>query len=273
LLIAFCRPFAVEFALTGLIVYITQLYFATRIYYFLHIAGSKKWSQGKLLSGSVFLIATLSLIFGIVSAIFQFEHPTGADLSTTRMKITIGLWHGVAGVADLVTTAALVFHLKHQSTDIRRTNSTVARLINYTMTRGIFITALQVSLVILFSVDTDKLYWMAPHLCCNKFYIITMIAMLNSRTKLFQKHHRSGIINSSQFAPAPYCADPADAMQSQGGHHSDSGVNLEQYQLHDVSDKEISDNAPLEIKVDIQVTSDNADLNPKSGSVMQPSKD
>jgi hypothetical protein len=238
--------FAVEFTLTGLIVYITQLYFAARVYFFLNV------STGKIIGGVVVLVSTVALIFGIVSAAFQFQHPSGAELASTRMKVTIGLWHGLSMVADIITTFVMVFSLKTRHTDIRRTNSTVLHLIYYSITRGIFVTTLQLSLVVLFSFDTDRLFWMAPHLCCNKFYVITMIAMLNSRTKLLQMHHRSGIINSSQFTPGHNRADMPGGDEGQDQHMDTDG---ERYELNGVNAKELTHQTPLEIKVDIQVSS------------------
>jgi hypothetical protein len=55
-----------------------------------------------------------------------------------------------------------------------RADQILKRLINFVVRRGILVTAAQMSILIVYFVDPDGLYWTPVYFCTSKIYVITM---------------------------------------------------------------------------------------------------
>ncbi|EEB90375.1 hypothetical protein MPER_11426, partial [Moniliophthora perniciosa FA553] len=116
---------------------------------------------------------------GLLISIEGFRHPTWDLLMDSKTKLQLGLSCGLAALCDLSATLALMWSFRISKTGFKRTDTMLSKLLQFTVTRGILITAVQVTLFALYVADDPA------KLQC-KVYVITM----HSTTD-----HQSGMIN------------------------------------------------------------------------------
>ncbi|KAL0571857.1 hypothetical protein V5O48_010110 [Marasmius crinis-equi] len=63
-----------------------------------------------------------------------------------------------------------------------RTDAALYRLLQYTVVRGILVTVIQIILVALYLSQFERNNWVVLQNAISKIYVITMLAMLNSRS-------------------------------------------------------------------------------------------
>jgi len=181
-----------EFALTVIIAFATQLFFATRIYLF---KKSHWW-----IPAIVVLFAIGQLVAGLLGAALLFKHPVVALLTTSAMKIRFGLTGGLATVADVTATVSLSWYLSSVRSGIKRTDTILERLLMYVVSRGLLITIVQILYVIIYLSFPTKLFWMPLHLILSKLYVITLVAMLNARSDLRNTFSGKAVTDSSMYS-------------------------------------------------------------------------
>jgi len=165
-----------EFALTAIIAFATQMFFASRVYLF----KKNQW----VIPAVIVAFAVGQLVAGLLGAALLFKHPVVALLTTTAMKIRFGMNGGLATVADVTATVALSWYLSSVRSGIKRTDTVLQRLLVYVVTRGLLITVAQILYVVIYLSFPTKLFWMPLHLILSKLYVITLVAMLNGRSTL-----------------------------------------------------------------------------------------
>ncbi|KAF5350336.1 hypothetical protein D9758_012791 [Tetrapyrgos nigripes] len=101
-----------------------------------------------------------------------------------NIKVKIALEASFAAVADILATIQLSWTFHQSRTGTHRTDTLVEKLLAYTVTRGLFVTIAQILFIIMFVVDTERLTWTAFYYILTKIYVITMLAILNSRQSL-----------------------------------------------------------------------------------------
>ncbi|KAI3622689.1 hypothetical protein WG66_015486 [Moniliophthora roreri] len=125
-----------------------------------------------------------ALISGLAGIANAFRHPVEQAIDSVEFKIEIGTSSALSLLCDLVATIALLWSFRAFRTGFRRTDTALQTLIEYTITRGVLVTVVQVCIIISYVIRPDRFFWLAFHMAEGKIYVITMIAMLNSRTAL-----------------------------------------------------------------------------------------
>jgi len=170
----------------------------TQAYSFEHLVGTFHWIVPVL----IIIPAIGAVAAGIATVVGEFQDASLTNFLAVRPKLEVGLDAGLASFSDLVATTALCWSFNSVQTGIKRTDTLLQKLFQYTVTRGLFVTINQTVFLILFLVKPEKLWWMPFHLSLSKVYVITMVAMLNSRQSLRNNSSASnGIITDSDIMP------------------------------------------------------------------------
>ncbi|KAF8829499.1 hypothetical protein HHX47_DHR3000974 [Lentinula edodes] len=134
-----------EILFTALIVFVVDLYFASRVYL------------------PVF---------------------TRLGFTSKDNEIIVALENAMTTMCEVVATTALAWSLHSSRTGVPRTDNILHKLHNYTITRGVLLTVVQILSLVFYVAQPTKLTWIAFHMCLSKLYFITMAAMLNTRSSL-----------------------------------------------------------------------------------------
>ncbi|KAJ3809940.1 hypothetical protein F5876DRAFT_66060 [Lentinula aff. lateritia] len=149
-----------EILFTALIVFVVDLYFASRVYL------------------PVF---------------------TRLGFSSKDNEIIVALENAMTTMCEVVATTALAWSLHSSRTGVPRTDNILHKLHNYTITRGVLLTIVQILSLVFYVAQPTKLTWIAFHMCLSKLYFITMAAMywglleilLNTRSSLRRRLDRT----------------------------------------------------------------------------------
>ncbi|KAI3606306.1 hypothetical protein WG66_009587 [Moniliophthora roreri] len=132
----------------------------------------------------IILCAIGACVPGMMVGVGGLVHWDLQVLTTTKAKIQLGLYCGFAALGDLAVTVALLWSFRHSRTGFKKTDGLLQKLLQYTVTRGVLMTLLQSCLLIVYLSQPGSLSWTALYYCESKLYVITMLAMLNSRASL-----------------------------------------------------------------------------------------
>ncbi|KAF9556134.1 hypothetical protein CPC08DRAFT_752694 [Agrocybe pediades] len=168
--------YTTQLGLTVIVVYMVQLFFATRVY----ILDRRKL----LLAGAIASIATLGLVSSVYIVCVTAKHEDSADVTIRSIRVSAILGHGLVTVADAITTIVLSLNFMRARSEsgISQTVNILERLLTAIIARGALVTVLNGLIIILYVLYPVKFYWLALQFLQAKLYIITFIAMLNART-------------------------------------------------------------------------------------------
>ncbi|ESK98382.1 hypothetical protein Moror_132 [Moniliophthora roreri MCA 2997] len=152
-----------------------------------------------------------ALISGLAGIANAFRHPVEQAIDSVEFKIEIGTSSALSLLCDLVATIALLWSFRAFRTGFRRTDTALQTLIEYTITRGVLVTVVQVCIIISYVIRPDRFFWLAFHMAEGKIYVITMIAMLNSRTALRRAQVSVVSVDTTAHNP-PTAAHPVFAQ-------------------------------------------------------------
>ncbi|KAJ3784035.1 hypothetical protein GGU10DRAFT_388636 [Lentinula aff. detonsa] len=171
-----------EILFTALIVFVVDLYFASRV----HLLKQVHWSVVAFIVGSN-VIALRKATFrssksdANSSAGRSYQHLVGDYIHPfsilCKARIIVALENAVTTVCEVVATVALAWSLHSSRTGVPRTDTILLKLHTYTITRGVLLTIVQVLSLAFYVGQPTKLTWIAFHMCLSKLYFITMAAM------------------------------------------------------------------------------------------------
>ncbi|KAK0200327.1 hypothetical protein DFS33DRAFT_1490737 [Desarmillaria ectypa] len=186
-------PFDAETMMTAVVVLIVELFFVVRIY--------KLNSENWLVPAVITVLALGS--FGSCTAfvVAQIQDGSFMGLSKNDGVEKITAFNGSAALADILITIALSWNLSRSRGGIPRTNNVIQKMLTYIINRGALVTVTQTLTLIMYSVEQTNLHWcvgifhpnclivtlsvrMPAHLSISKVYVITMLAILNTRPGL-----------------------------------------------------------------------------------------
>uniref|UniRef100_A0A0W0FNY0 DUF6534 domain-containing protein n=1 Tax=Moniliophthora roreri TaxID=221103 RepID=A0A0W0FNY0_MONRR len=167
--------------ITVIIGFAVQIFFASRIYIYLKEEDTVKRLH-QVVPAVIVLCAIGSLACGLMIGIQGVMQPNFSLMLERRTKLELGLYCGLAALCDIFATIALIWTFWVSKTGFRKTDTMLYKLLQFTVTRGILITLVQVSFFATFmAYDPVELKWTASFFCESKVYVITMLAILNSR--------------------------------------------------------------------------------------------
>ncbi|KAE9406356.1 hypothetical protein BT96DRAFT_851650 [Gymnopus androsaceus JB14] len=203
--------FMIETMLTIIIGVCAELFFISKVW----LLKQLHWTV------SVLMLVTCigGAVAGIVAVVQDLEHPfVDFGLTHRAPRLATALNVGLTLLSNTITSTALCWSFANSRTGIKRTDTLLQKLFQYTVTRGIFVTVNLFLLLILFLVHPEELAWVPFHWSTSKVYVITMVAMLNSRDTLRKDLDRGAVITDSEM--------PANAPRSyiNTGERIDPGV-------------------------------------------------
>ncbi|KAJ4490549.1 hypothetical protein J3R30DRAFT_97314 [Lentinula aciculospora] len=155
-----------ECLISGIITFISQMYFVYQIYSVKRV-GALAWTVIGVLS--LFAILTFVGGIGCVVTMYVFAYGVLADRDKD-FAIFFGLAKGFGAATDIMATMAMCTFLSNAKTGIRQTDNLIKTLIQYIVERGGVVTLIQTLLLITFYAAPNNLYW------------------LNARKSLWDKH-------------------------------------------------------------------------------------
>ncbi|KLO09490.1 hypothetical protein SCHPADRAFT_563031 [Schizopora paradoxa] len=169
--------FIAEFFITWAVITASQLFYASRIY----IVDKKHWYIPATIAFlAICAQASVDVLF---ANLFQ-DHRLMVNLGKRKFVILSGVTSSLASVADIIATVAMCYFLASHRSGFRKTNNIIKTLIFYSVNRGVLVVLAQVAILIVFSIDPNQIWWLPPHLCLSKFHVITLLALLNSRSTM-----------------------------------------------------------------------------------------
>ncbi|KAG7440155.1 uncharacterized protein BT62DRAFT_1013063 [Guyanagaster necrorhizus] len=200
------HSFDAEIMMTAVVVLIVELFFVVRIYKL----NSENWLVPAVIRWEV-LVSLCSIsehysLFWMQSGsctafvVAQIQDDNFAGLSKKDRVGTISAFNGSAALADILITIALSWNLSQNRSAISRTNNVIQKMLTYIINRGLLVTVVQTLTLIMYSVEQTDLHCvrMPTHLCINKIYVITMLAILNTRPAL-REQLNSAVADSLVF--------------------------------------------------------------------------
>ncbi|KIK58929.1 hypothetical protein GYMLUDRAFT_262265 [Collybiopsis luxurians FD-317 M1] len=170
------KPVVITDVVTVVVVFCVQSFFVSRVW----LLGNFHWTIPAFSAA----MAVAAMVSGLAGVAQMFTEISVTEFEMADLKLKVGLEAGFAAVADILATAALSWSFYQSRTGIQRTDTLLQKLLQYTVTRGLFVTVAQTTFLIMWLVQTDRLWWTPFYFNLTKIYVITMVAMLNSRESL-----------------------------------------------------------------------------------------
>ncbi|KLO13765.1 hypothetical protein SCHPADRAFT_345249 [Schizopora paradoxa] len=166
-----------EYILTWFVVTISQIFYASRVY----IVNKRVWYIPATI---VFLaLASQAVILVLFVRLFQ-EHRLVTNLSKHEFVIMSCLTGSMSSAADVIATTAMCYFLSSYRSGFRRTRQFIKTLLFYTVNRGVMVAVCQITILITFAIKPTDLWWLPPHFCLSKFHVFTLVALLNTRSRM-----------------------------------------------------------------------------------------
>ncbi|KAH7917978.1 hypothetical protein BV22DRAFT_921130 [Leucogyrophana mollusca] len=191
---------ASEFLLTMVIVYIVQIFFASRVYLFTR---DQLW-----LPAGIMIFGTGAFVTGTMAAADMFKHPVMAFLTTRQNEILFGINGGFAAIADIGITVSLTWTLASAKRGVKRTDTMLQKLLLYIVSRGLLVSVTQVLFLVVFLTGPGSVHWAPFHFMASKLYVITMVALLNGRHNLRDQQGGNVFSTSSLFTDSRAVREP-----------------------------------------------------------------
>jgi len=217
-----------ECLLSGMITFISQLYFVYQLYTVQHLGSN----VNRYLIALIVTSAVLAFLGGTacVVAMYIFKHGVLSNRNS-MFAVFFGLAKGFGAATDVMATIAMCRFLTSSKSNIKQTNGMLKSLIQYVVERGVVVTLIQTLLLITFYAFPGKLYWFAFHVNVTKLYANTFFAMLNARTHLKDRRYSVSRYNSNTTGSANVKSKVADPFNVEGQepHYVDAS---KMYQMH-----------------------------------------
>ncbi|KAJ6467739.1 hypothetical protein C8R45DRAFT_1105854 [Mycena sanguinolenta] len=151
--------------------FVAQEYFAHMLY----LIGNKRIIYPIFVA----LVAVASLGAGIAQVTILFTLQTWAEL--VRTSVTINVESATAFACDLFITIGLCWHLNTSRTGIQSTNKLINFLIMTSINRGVFTMVFAMLTILLWLTKQGSFNFILMNLLCGKFYMNSLLAVLNTR--------------------------------------------------------------------------------------------
>ncbi|KAI3621248.1 hypothetical protein WG66_014426 [Moniliophthora roreri] len=211
-------------AISVTIIFIVQVFFASRVYILKRVPS---WISGFIVC--FFLYVHSYIVVMLVVVIDDIKDPSIATLQRTKTQVEFGICHSLAALCDIVVTAALLWSFEISKTGFKETDTLLQNLLQYTLTRGVLATIVQLCLVIVYFTNLNSQNWAAVQYCESKVSVITMVAMLNSRATIYERGTAVMSVNSG-FIDISNMQNVISSPQNNGqfnNHDLEEGYSLE----------------------------------------------
>ncbi|KAI0759683.1 hypothetical protein BD413DRAFT_270492 [Trametes elegans] len=193
----------VEIIVNAIIAFAVESFFVMRIW---------KLSKNYFSAGICMLFTVAHFTMNLVFPIRSFFYPFLVE-AATKLKSTGSSGLGVAVVADVSISVAMVWYLRRGRTGMRRSDDMIGRLIVLTVTTGSLTTLFVIANLIAYLAAPDQLWNLFFNFMLGKLYINSLLTSLNSRSYV-----RGGTEASLQVNSVPlstFQAEPGHISRSQ----------------------------------------------------------
>ncbi|KAF9556132.1 hypothetical protein CPC08DRAFT_711447 [Agrocybe pediades] len=190
--------FLIELALTVTVVFVVQLFLASRVY----ILNRRSYK----LSGVIAVVATLGFASSLLTVAEQVKHARLFELTLAPIRVSAIFGHALVTLADGITTKVLFanFMKARSESGVKQTVSILERLLVIVVARGSLVTVANGLIIVLYIIYPMQLYWLAVQFFQSKLYIVTLLSMLNDRascnlpaTVLVSDNSRHSVVSES----------------------------------------------------------------------------
>ncbi|KAI8969883.1 hypothetical protein BD414DRAFT_502460 [Trametes punicea] len=161
-----------EIIVNAVIAFTVETFFVLRIW---------KLSRNPFVTAICMLFTVAHLTMNLVFPIRTFFYPNLVE-AETKLKSTGSSGLGVAVVADVTISAAMVWYLRKGRTGLRKSDDMIGRLIMLTVTTGSLTTTFVIANLIAYLAAPSQLYTLFFNFMLGKLYINSLLTSLNSRT-------------------------------------------------------------------------------------------
>jgi len=147
-----------------------QLFYARRVYLV---------SQSLLCPVIITILSISGNCLAFYLAVDEITAKPFSDIKTPYYLKCLGI--GIAVLGDILVATMMCWALYRKKTGFARTDSVIMTLMAYSLNSGFLTSALGSVLLITFAIAPNTLIWMAVFWVMCKCYIISLLAMLNSR--------------------------------------------------------------------------------------------
>ncbi|KAJ7675903.1 hypothetical protein DFH06DRAFT_1170852 [Mycena polygramma] len=127
----------------------------------------------------VALLGVASLAAGIAQTTILFTVQTFAELGKTSASLNVQAATALA--CDFCITVGLCWKLNTSRTGIQSTNKLINFLILTSINRGVFTMLFAILNIIMWLTKPEAFYFLMMNILCGKFYMNSMLAILNTR--------------------------------------------------------------------------------------------
>ncbi|EPS94466.1 hypothetical protein FOMPIDRAFT_1055074 [Fomitopsis schrenkii] len=195
--------FETEQALTGIVSFQVQMFYAWRIW---------KLVGNRYLVGLVALTATVGGLSGIGTAIAIGMRPE--FFGFIHLKQIIILWLLGEGISDIIITATLTWYLRKHLGGYSKTDGVVSKVMNLIVSNGLLTATFAIGDLICYFA-TEKAYHLIFNFPLCKLYGNSVMSTLNARA-IF--------MSSSNGSPSAYHSDPPIKLGDRSGRPDISGI-------------------------------------------------
>lgn len=175
-----------EIILNAVIALTVESFFVMRIW---------RLSKNQFVTAACFVFTIAHLTMNLIFPIRVFFYPVLVE-AETKLKSTASSGLGVAAVADVSISAAMVWYLHKGKTGMRRSDDMIGRLIGMTVTTGSLTTLFVIANLVAYQAAPNALYNLFFNFMLGKLYINSLLTSLNSRTYVRGGNDTSVNVNS-----------------------------------------------------------------------------
>ncbi|KIK52968.1 hypothetical protein GYMLUDRAFT_49638 [Collybiopsis luxurians FD-317 M1] len=169
------RALIIELVVSGIPMLIVDIYFASRIYPLSRIYN--------IISYVVTIMSMAAFACGCVAAHFLFKTTLWSTFIASNVKSLIDAQNFLRLGANLLTSGAFAWSYRNNfAMAIEINNPMFHRVLQFVVIRGVLLILFQVVAAAVFASEPKTLRWTVYQMMLDKIYVITMMAMLNSRS-------------------------------------------------------------------------------------------
>ncbi|KAI5116645.1 hypothetical protein M0805_000405 [Coniferiporia weirii] len=203
------KPYITEHVVTTLIVFLTQVFYAWRVY----TSPMKKHLWIPIL---ILVLSVISFGAGLafVCELFVASHFIASSLDR-KLQICLSVATSFAAACDIVSTVAFCCFPTPPRPAKKGTRTILSAPLFFAVNCGGLATAVQVCHLVLFLAFLGKIYWVPFHLCLGKLHVNTILAVLNSRVTLRAEAEAANLEINTDFISVT-TASPVTPTQRYG---------------------------------------------------------
>ncbi|KAK0227585.1 hypothetical protein IW262DRAFT_1454726 [Armillaria fumosa] len=161
--------------MSGIVACVGQVFYGFRIFIL---------SKSQIIPIFITCLSLTSTVASIVTGVYSFEAGNIIELNKRKINIAVGIWCGSSALCDIVIAICMTYYLMRSSTNFRRTQLLITKLIRLTIETGSVTAAVALATVALFFLFPHQTYYTTPALLIPKLYANTVFMVLNSRMRI-----------------------------------------------------------------------------------------